>query len=420
MRKDLRRYLEAEQWKDLVRLLSSDRYHWEDGDPELALECWLAIERAGFATMEESFQAAWARWSHGHGPRARGRKEPEDLLALGHRMVDFMRFAGRTGDPAPGIQRRVVELARKILGDDVITARALNALGALHEARGEWSEAEARYLEALAMFEATVGCDDIDTAIILNNLSNLWIDLGRLAEATEAHERYARIWDRIHGPEAPERVTRLNRTAMILLQNEDLDGGLAVAREAYDLATRVLDEHDPDWLTSCSNLGALLVMSRKQTEARGYLAKVLEVTERVCGAAHPKTASALYNLASLMLEQEDADGALAYFRRARAILMNVAQNHVDLVNVEEQISLLLILRSDFIGAAEHLQRSVDIREEWMGEDHPEHCPALELLCDLYSALDEPQKALATELRFERIKRGTGGWDEGRDEGRGVW
>jgi tetratricopeptide (TPR) repeat protein len=434
----LRHHLNAEEWGDLVRILTSEGCFWSELEPELAIECWLAIERAGFATMEESFRAAWARWNGDEGPDVGQWKSPDDLLALGHRMVDLLKFAGRIGDPAPAIQRRVVELAREIFGDERITARALNALGSLYEGSGEWSKAEALYLEALAIFEATVGSEDIgtdtdigtdigtdtdvdivtdtdadiDTAITLNNLSNLWIDLGRIEEATEAHERYAQIWDRLHGPDDPARVTCLNRAAMIRQENEDLGGALALARAAWDLAGRVLPEHDPDWLTSCSNLGALLVMSGERDEARGYLEKMLESTERFFGPAHPKTATALYNVASLMLELEESEGALARFRRARAILMTMAPNHVDLVSIEEQISFLLLMGQDFEGAAEHLERSLAIREEWMGEDHPDHCHALEFLAPIYQALGESQKALATELRLERIKRLAGeSWEE---------
>ena len=64
-------------------------------------------------------------------------------------------------------------------------------------------------------------------------------------------------------------------------------------------------------------------------DVRPYYERALAIYERVLGPEHPKTASSLSNLGSLLDAQGDLAGARPYFERAFQILrMRLGKDHV--------------------------------------------------------------------------------------------
>src|SRR5439155_693649 len=91
--------------------------------------------------------------------------------------------AGKFNEAIP-IAQGAMELSEKALGPDhPDTASALNNLGELYRATGDYAKAEPLYQRALKIYEQALGPDHPDTATLLSNLALLKIDLGEAKDA---------------------------------------------------------------------------------------------------------------------------------------------------------------------------------------------------------------------------------------------
>ena len=95
------------------------------------------------------------------------------------------------------------------------TARLMNELGVLLNAKALHAEAEPLMRRALAIDEASFGPDHPEVAIDLNNLAQLLQATNRLAEAEPLMRRALAIDEKSFGPDHPNVAIRLNNLAAI-------------------------------------------------------------------------------------------------------------------------------------------------------------------------------------------------------------
>ena len=105
--------------------------------------------------------------------------------ALFHRAIDSV---GDATDPDPRI------------------ATTLNNLGAVHEALGEYEQAELRYQHALTMIETIQGPEHPDVAIGLNNLASLYFSQRAFAKAEPLWQRGLSISENLLGTNHPHLI----------------------------------------------------------------------------------------------------------------------------------------------------------------------------------------------------------------------
>jgi len=110
----------------------------------------------------------------------------EARLLLRH-VVELYR-SGKTSEALPFAQRSL-ELREKELGStDILVAESLNAVGFLHQDRGEFTQAEAHYRRALSIASAHQPPDRLFSTC-LNNLAMLYKDQGRYPEVEPLYRR---------------------------------------------------------------------------------------------------------------------------------------------------------------------------------------------------------------------------------------
>lgn len=80
--------------------------------------------------------------------------------------------------------------------DKLHEANHLNGLGAVHEKRQEYSEAERLYEEALAMYEDIFGTEHFTTALATRNLARVLRVQGKTAEACLLEDHAADVLSR--------------------------------------------------------------------------------------------------------------------------------------------------------------------------------------------------------------------------------
>jgi serine/threonine protein kinase/Tfp pilus assembly protein PilF len=110
---------------------------------------------------------------------------------------------------------------------------------------------------------------------------------------------------------------RLLQTMAVTLRGLDLrDEASDPQTEALEIRRRVLGNEHPDTLTSVGNMGILLKLQGRLTEAEPYYVEALEGKRRVLGDEHPKTLIALSNMGVLLARQGKLAEAEPYYRQA--------------------------------------------------------------------------------------------------------
>ena len=144
-----------------------------------------------------------------------GPEDPRLAQAL-HRLGLVYKIRGNYAE-AEASYLRALAIREKVLGaTHTDVASTLNNLAALYETQGEFTKAEPLYQRALAIREKTLGPNHFDVSTVLNNLAVMYDAQGNYAEAEPLYKRALVIRERIQGPDHPEVATILENYADLL------------------------------------------------------------------------------------------------------------------------------------------------------------------------------------------------------------
>ena len=116
-------------------------------------------------------------------------------------------------------------------------ATTLNNLGAIHEALGEYEQAELRYQHALTMIETIQGPEHPDVAIGLNNLASLYFSQHAFAKAEPLWQRGLSISENLLGTNHPHLI----RILVILGRTSQAQKKFDQAETYYIRAIRITE-----------------------------------------------------------------------------------------------------------------------------------------------------------------------------------
>jgi tetratricopeptide (TPR) repeat protein len=165
----------------------------------------------------------------------------------------------------------------------------------------------AMYVNVETLWRTTISRNP-DAWLAHNNLGNLLLASGRVAEATAHFQRAVEI-----NPDSPEAQNNLGNQLRQL-------GRLNESRAHLEKALEI----KPDYAEAYNNLGNTLVRLGKLDEALARYHKALEID--------PKYAEAHNNLGNLLLEMGKTEEAAAHFREALEINPNYSTPHYNLAN----------------------------------------------------------------------------------------
>jgi eukaryotic-like serine/threonine-protein kinase len=143
--------------------------------------------------------------------------------------------------------------------------------------QGNLREAHTLFRRALELSRRAYGEEHPNTAMVLDNLTNLLLEQGAYDEARQLHERILGDRERVLGEEHSVTAQSLNHLGNVLSEL----GMFSEARHRYERALAIFKAEYGD---------------------------------------HPKTAMVLYNLATVLSEQGMHDEASSYEQRALGIL----------------------------------------------------------------------------------------------------
>ncbi len=150
----------------------------------------------------------------------------------------------------------------------------------------------------------------------------------------------------------------------------------AQAKTLHQRALAIREAHlGPDHLGTAyshANLATVLSDTGDLDGARMHHQRALAIYEASLGADHTHTATSLRSLASVLRAQGDLDGARALHQRALAIFeARLGADHPDTADSCNNLANVLADQGDLDGARALYERALAVREARLGADHPD-------------------------------------------------
>jgi CHAT domain-containing protein/Tfp pilus assembly protein PilF len=281
-------------------------------------------------------------------------------LAAQSARISALGDAGKYSEAIPLAEAMLANLEKGAPSKNL--AGAMNNLAQLYGDVGRDAEAEPLYMRALAIMEKTVGVDSVDIAPELNNLAALYQRQLRYAEAEPLFQRALALSEKQLPANHPDIGRALNNLATCYEKQERHAESEALTRRALALYEKVAGPESPPAATLLNNLGQIVKVQGREAEAEPLIKRSLAIREKVLGRDHPDVARSLNNLGDLYQRENRFAEAEPIFKRALAI-----------------------------------------REQAVGPDHPDTAASVNNLASLYQA--EGRAADAIPLTERMIGKG---------------
>jgi tetratricopeptide (TPR) repeat protein len=283
------------------------------------------------------------------------------------------------------------------------TAYLMNRLGAFHQSRAEWREAERLMRRSVELLDTPLGSDDPDLAIALNDLAQLLLHTNCLAEAEPLISRALAIDEKHFPPEDPTIAIHLGNLASLLYKMGRLGEAEPLMGRALKIGEKCYGPEDPHVAIALNNFAQLLRATTRLGEAEPLMRRALAIDEKNYGPHDPNVAIDLNNLAQLLQDTKRPDEAGPLMRRALTILeTSLGPEHPA---VATQLGSLAWLLQDTnrIAEAEPLyRRALAIDEKSHGPVHPSVARDLNNLAQLLMATNRLVEAEPLMQRVVRI------------------
>jgi eukaryotic-like serine/threonine-protein kinase len=243
-----------------------------------------------------------------------GPDDPAVAETLQH-LATLDRLAGRSAD-AEAPLREAVRILEKS-GQTLERARALMALANVESDRSRFAEAERLLLEVVAIREQAVP-DSSDLAATLNNLGNLYHEMGRLDDAARVHERSLAIKEKVDGPDHYFLSQSLSNLANVYTKQGRYDLAESMHRRALAIKRNALEANHPEIGVSEHNLGDLAFHRGHLEAAEAQYVKAREIWAKTFPPGHPYLAFTDQGLANVYREMGRAAESRTLYERALA------------------------------------------------------------------------------------------------------
>ena len=256
-----------------------------------------------------------------------------------------------------------------------------------------------KYQEAIPLAEAMLanlekGAPSKNLAGAMNNLAQLYGDVGRDAEAEPLYMRALAIIEKTVGVDSVEIAPELNNLAALYQRQLRYAEAEPLFKRALALSEKQLPANHPDIGRALNNLATCYEKQDRHAESEELTRRALALYEKVAGPESPAVATLLNNLGQIVKVQGREADAEPLIKRSLAIREKVlGRDHLDVARSLNNLGDLYQRQSRFSEAAPLLKRALAIREQAVGPDHPDTAASVNNLASLYQAEGRTADAL---------------------------
>jgi eukaryotic-like serine/threonine-protein kinase len=292
-----------------------------------------------------------------------------DLAGVLDRLGNLLQKAGEL-DEATALLEEAVAVAA-VAGAHRVQADALNDLGLVQYARGDYATAERSHRAALALRSEHLGQRHERVAASLQNLALVLSSLNRGEEAEGLYRRALDIYRERVGPEHTDVAVNLNALGRLLMERGDFEEAELLMGEALRIQRVRLGPRHPDVARSLNDVAAGLARQGDFAAAEEMFREALDIREETLGPDHPYVAISLNNLSFTLLQQGKLDEALPLRERAYALALERLGDAHDNTGIFAHNLAEVLDRLGRVREAEHRYReAVAILDRAFPDGHP--------------------------------------------------
>ena len=262
-----------------------------------------------------------------------------------------------------------------------------------------------KYAEAIALARAMLAAQEKnpasrDYAGALNNLAQLYGDVGRDAEAEPLLKRAIAIMEKAVGIDSGEIAPELTNLAALYFRQQRYAEAEPMFKRALALREKSLPAGHPDIGQALNNLATLYERTDRHADSEPLFKRALAIYEKAAGPEHPAVATLLNNLGQVDKAQGRYAEAEPLIKRSLAIREKVlGREHPDVARSLNNLADLYERQGRFADAGPLYQRALAIREQAVGPDHPDTVASLNNLASFYQAQGRTIDALPLVQRM---------------------
>ncbi len=225
------------------------------------------------------------------------------------RIITFV-LGERTGDADGALQwARHARMSLERLGSPPESeAKLLNSIGAAHQGRRAWDEAEQAHRRALELRMQVLPRDAADIAVTRNNLANTLIETQRYDEAMQHHREAQRIWATTLGENHPAVAMSLFNQGNVAYLQKRYDEALTRYQQSKEIYAERLGPQSSGVADALFGIGRTHQRMDDHGKALEYYGSAREIW-RAEGPASPKLAITVADFAAALAGQGQAAAA---------------------------------------------------------------------------------------------------------------
>lgn len=264
-------------------------------------------------------------------------------------------------------------------------ARLAHRSGIYLRERGQYDEARALQIRALAIQEKTLDANHPDVAGTLSQLALVSFDQGRRYGEVEALQtRAIEILEKSLGLDHPQVATILDNLALVCVDRERFDEAERLLQRSLSIREKALGSENPSVARTLTNLVRICGAQGRYDEAERLSARCIAILEKSVGAEHPDLAKALGNRGAAVRGLARYDEAVSLCIRAVAMHEKAYGPNHPLI-APPVITIAKVYRAQ--GRCEEAEafflRALAIREKSLAPDNPYIACSLCHVADLY-------------------------------------
>ena len=263
--------------------------------------------------------------------------------------------AGRCAQAIPIAEAAAKTIREKLGGTQPDLVAAMNVTALCNKILGQYEKSEAGFRQAIDIAEKAYGPDTPESAVVLDNLGNLYLEQRRYAQAEPLKRHALETFQNTTGADSADTMTSMQNLAAVLDGEDRLPEAEALYRKALAIAEKVYKPDDPATGRLLDNMAGVIRQQNRLAEAGPYYDRAIAIFEHALGPDHPDTALAIQNHAILLSDLGEDRKSEAEYLRAIAInernygplhpvlvpaLTDLANTYIDQVNWSEAVTAL--------------------------------------------------------------------------------
>jgi tetratricopeptide (TPR) repeat protein len=278
-------------------------------------------------------------------------------------------------------------------------ATTLNELSQLYHNMGEYKEALSLYNRAIKIREKTLGTEHYEMSVLFNNLALLYRDMGEYKEALSLYNRAIKIREKTPDTEYHDMAVLFNNLAMLYCDIGEYEKALPFYNRAIRIIEKALGKEHYDLTGPLSNLSGYYKTMGKNKKALALCNRALKITENTLGKEHPEVAVLLNNLGSIYYDLGKYERALSLYNRSIKITEKaLGPEHLDITAPLNNLGGLYVKIGEYEKALSLYNRALNIKEKTLGPEHPDVSISLGNLASVYHSMGKYEKACSLHKR----------------------